>query len=85
MDLKKIIDSLLIVAIGFLFSSILSLNGSVSDLSKEIAIMQVKNEITDRERQRRSVLLVALSKTQKQQGERINRIEWQLGNTKTKQ
>lgn len=79
MDLKKIIDSLLILAIGFLFSSILSLNTSVGDLSKEIAIMQVKNQSTDREREKRSLLLTQLTNIQKQHGERINKIEWKLG------
>lgn len=87
MDIKKvdfnnIFSTLLIAAIVFLFSSILSLNSGISKLSTQLAVMEERNKANEDIRVKSNKNIEELVKIVGDHSSRITKIEWQLNTDK---
>lgn len=76
MDVRKIIDTLLIMAIGFLFSSIFYLNNGIADLSKNIAVRDERAKSVESFLSVQTKTLNKLTELVQQNSKRLDRMEW---------
>ncbi len=76
MDFRKIIDTLLIMAVGFLFSSIFSLNNSINELSTTIAVGEQREVSYEKERLQQARLLERITDLVEQNSKRLDKLEW---------
>lgn len=73
---EKVISTLLIAAILFLFNSINGLNKSVNDLSQQLAVMQSRTELREESRERDRKIIDKTVAIVNSLSKRVDKLEW---------
>lgn len=84
MDFRKIIDSLLLMAVSFLFASIFNLNASIAELGTTIAVSEQREISYEKERLQQTKLLAKITTLVEQNSKRLDKLEWQNEQTTTR-
>ena len=78
--ISTLLSTLLIAAILFLFNSINSLNQSVNDLSKQIAVMQSRNDMRKEDWERDRTVIDKTVAIVNSLSKRVDKLEWNAKN-----